>query len=784
MASVNGRWTLTASRLRLIAVALLVLHIVLGVVYSVVTPAWEAVDEWGHFMYVRYVATHRALPPAGELLMTELGGVQGTQPPLYYILAALPAALAPLPADYEPVRHVYGAIGRGEYGVNMVVHDPAAEAFPWQGTFLALHLARLASVLLSAAGVWFVFLLLRWLLADQPWLTLAGTALAAFAPQYLFIGSAVNNDILVAVLGCATLYFACRLALEPARSGDLVGLGLSLGLAQVTKNTSLGLLPIAAAALALAGRRAARSRSARHALQWGAAVLAVLLALDGWWIARNVANYGAPISRDVDTLALFFQGLTRPAEAAAGIPWAQIPNALWYGFQTFWGTFGWANVGMAPWVYFVLAGLCGASLVGCLILLARRQTPRRLKGAILFLGFSALTLVALPFGRELLRGQAVLSGRFLFLTLPAVSFFWAVGLLGPLPAAGRRIGSVLITAGLLAFAVLVPVLVIAPAYARPAPPSEALPAGAQPIVARFDNRIELYGYEIWPARVPMGHAVGVTLYWKALAPIHENFSIGVYALGAGAQPYGQLVRYPAHGNFPTSIWKPGDRLADTFWVPLQSDRPTPCLGRIAVAVFLDLPEPLYLPAKDGDGQELGDSVIFGRFKIAPAAAVAAPLEPALGRLGDELALIDVRWVEPPRAGSFAAVQVRLQALAQPRADYTLFVHLLDGNGERITGSDAPPQPDYPTGLWERGEAFDATLRIFIPYTLPAGPYRLAVGLYRPDTGERLPAYDAAGSALPDGRWLSPPAEIAASPRRVFLPGIMHSAGGKAKALTK
>lgn len=52
-------------------------------------------------------------------------------------------------------------------------------------------------------------------------------------------------------------------------------------------------------------------------------------------------------------------------------------------------------------------------------------------------------------------------------------------------------------------------------------------------------------------------------------------------------------------------------------------------------------------------------------------------------------------------------------------------------------------------LWARGEEVRDRRTLALPPGLPAGSYTLAVGLYRLDTLERLPAVDAAGRPLPD-----------------------------------
>lgn len=81
------------------------------------------------------------------------------------------------------------------------------------------------------------------------------------------------------------------------------------------------------------------------------------------------------------------------------------------------------------------------------------------------------------------------------------------------------------------------------------------------------------------------------------------------------------------------------------------------------------------------------------------------------------------------------VELAFSAAPKAWADYTIFVHLIDEAGERRAGHDA--QPPRPTGEWLRGEVVFDTHLLDLPADLPAGTYRLRVGLYRADTGESL-----------------------------------------------
>ena len=87
-----------------------------------------------------------------------------------------------------------------------------------------------------------------------------------------------------------------------------------------------------------------------------------------------------------------------------------------------------------------------------------------------------------------------------------------------------------------------------------------------------------------------------------------------------------------------------------------------------------------------------------------------------------------------------------QALAQPAADYTVFLHLRKGNGATIAQHDGQPLDGvYPTGRWQPGETVIDPITLPLPPDLPAGTYTLVTGLYQLDTLQRLPlANDTSG----------------------------------------
>ena len=75
------------------------------------------------------------------------------------------------------------------------------------------------------------------------------------------------------------------------------------------------------------------------------------------------------------------------------------------------------------------------------------------------------------------------------------------------------------------------------------------------------------------------------------------------------------------------------------------------------------------------------------------------------------------------------------------ADYKVFVHLRDRTGRSVAQADHIPSEALvalPTSTWREGETVPNVSYLRVPADTPPGEYQLLVGLYNPDTLERLP----------------------------------------------
>jgi 4-amino-4-deoxy-L-arabinose transferase-like glycosyltransferase len=710
--------------------------------YSVVIPIWEAHDEWGHYAFVRYLATERAFPPPGAKLVERYD--ESVQPPLYYILGALATFWINTDDGLEPIINPYATTGDGTGGVNFAVHRWEAEIFPYRGTVLGIHVTRLVSVLLSTLVVWTTYLIGRSLLPEREEIALGAMAISAFWPQFLFMGSVVNNDIMVTVFSCLVLLFLIRIAVHGAGFKHWLALGLCLAGAFASKRNALSLFPLVLVGLSIPAIRELKKISA--SLRWVIVAMLVLSSALAWWLFQNVILRLSYFGGYVKTLSQA-RVLLDPSTIAERLNWHSFIDTLQYAFITFWAVFGWGNIGVETWIYDLVAFVFLLAGLGLLFFL-REESRAQVRLSLIILLANVFFVTALPMYISLYRERIFLMpGRYILPAISAVSVLLSVGLAGPMPARLARTLIAVVAAVMFAFALLIPFRYILPAYAEPPLLSPADVQDIQnPLGVNFDNKAELLGYDVGKGRVRAGEAIAVTLYWRCLGPMERNYTLAVQVLGPDYESYGGVNLYPGRGNFATSLWQVGDTFSETYWIPVGPDVPAPVMGRIKMALFIDDSTQEHLPVLDPQGQFADRSAVFGRIKIVPRERPEHVIEKQVYYdLDGKVALIGYELTSPVDR---ASLDLRLywQALSDLDEDYTVFVHWLDEEGRILAQQDNQPcNGGYPTGLWNEGEIVEDLYHLTVP--ADRSLVRLAVGMYRLETLERLAAFDENGQRL-------------------------------------
>jgi hypothetical protein len=114
------------------------------------------------------------------------------------------------------------------------------------------------------------------------------------------------------------------------------------------------------------------------------------------------------------------------------------------------------------------------------------------------------------------------------------------------------------------------------------------------------------------------------------------------------------------------------------------------------------------------------------------------------------------WTKPITAqaapGDSVPVEIIWDRMGPTDTNWTVFVHLFDADGNKITQADSPPLNNfYPTSLWQRPYRVLDTHILHLPADLKPGDYRVFVGMYNANDPAftRAVAADASGTPFPD-----------------------------------
>jgi hypothetical protein len=451
----------------------------LALTFALVVPPWGAPDEPQHYEYVAALA-RLGRPPTRQDVSLELQArvVESMREHDFWRVGHLPRSawgVAPTQLDRPPLPYL--------------LYLPAYLAIPGSDHAARLRAMRLVSVLLAAATTLAVAALTARLFPDDPLLRLGPPLLTALTPQAAFVAGSVNSDNLANLIGALAFLALARAVAGPStwRAWALVAALLLVGGA--TKRTTLYLVPLAPAGatmvalIALPGRSSRRRPSgvwgraptspteedppasalvqrarrrgldvvlaavaAPVALLWaGAATDAPLLLrrLIDRWVANESLEYN---------LAL----LTHPSrDWSAATLWGTYSHQARVLFESYWARFGWMNVPLDPPLYAALAALCGAALVGLLLLaLGRAPSALRLsqpaaRAAWLAAAAAPLALAPIVLQYSLWFTPGSLpQGRYLFTALTPLTVLFALGLAALVPARRRGAATVALAVGL------------------------------------------------------------------------------------------------------------------------------------------------------------------------------------------------------------------------------------------------------------------------------------------------------------------------------------------------
>jgi 4-amino-4-deoxy-L-arabinose transferase-like glycosyltransferase len=694
---------------------ILLAYLLVTLAYSVVNPLFEAPDEHWHYFTAQYIADRGKLPAVTEPV-DEWLSQEAAQPPLYYWLGS---GLIRLVDTGNPRQQVWlnpffpTAVGNAAVlaNKNRVVHTEV-EAWPWQGYALAAHLLRGVSALLGLGTLLCVFGSGRLLWPNQPRRALLAAGVVAFLPQFNFVQASITNDVLITLLASLALWQLLGLWRTTITWQRLLLLGLTVGLAALTKAAGLLLLLYVAGALLVMVGREGRYRLLPQIVLY---IIVPVLLLAGWLWWRNWLLYG-----DITATNQFVRLAGGDREYTLWQALAEMPG-LWLSL---FAVFGWFNVRPPEWVYWLWQGVVVLGIMG--VLWQRRDEGRGAKGEerssalrpspfILLGGWTVLVFVGLV--AFMLRTPAA-QGRLLFPAIVPLALGLAYGLSRWRWLTWLMPGLALVTT------LYVLAAVIPPVYARP-PVVSALPEGAARLDMSIGQGVTLVGAQMETAAAVSGAPVWMTLYWRADGVLAEPPEMVLELFGQDwTRPIGKLQGYHGRGLYPANLWPPEQIVADRIGVRLVRGLDAPVLAQALVQLVGSIEQP---------------AALVGEVKVAPL-NWPEPAGEALAMVGEGVALTAAFLPsDTARPDDIVTVMTEWQVLTPPGGDFTAFVHLGEAGQPPLATGDSPPlNGRYPTRVWAVGEVIRDMYSLVVPKKLGAGRYPIWLGMYDPASGVRLP----------------------------------------------
>ncbi len=285
------------------------------------------------------------------------------------------------------------------------------------------------------------------------------------------------------------------------------------------------------------------------------------------------------------------------------------------------------------------------------------------------------------------------------------------------------------------------------------PPALASVTPTMPLVGTtVGGAIDVLGYDLSSLEVGQGGSLSLVLYMRAREAVA---TIVMPSVTLGTIPQ----QFTTDSRHLTPDWFPGELIVERYelYVPFALEP-----GRYPLALqFDDLGQTRQaLTYADGTRSlELGHVDVIA---VPGAGRRADAVDRGLTNIGNQVLLrsaltrvgTTVRpdlWTIPLSARPGQAIHLRLawRVLAQPTTSYTVFIHVIDGQGQVIVGHDYTPLGGaFPSYLWFpkwlEGQVVEDPYRLVLPENTPPGEYWVEVGMYEMGSVRRVAQLSAEG----------------------------------------
>ena len=419
-AAVAGPGALNA-KARVALCGVIALYLVLAIFHAFSTPLGftgyqDAPDEGAHISYIQSISAgllpSRDHPHWGD--GAHLPDYEWHQPPLYYRIAAL-------------------ACGG----------SPTTDGFG----------ARFVSIFAGLGCIVCAFLIALEIRPGNALVAITAAAIVALTPGHISILSTVNNDSFLELFTSLCLLIVLRVVNRtdgPSRYAGVI-VGLTAGLAVMSKATGLLLVPAAAVAIFM---MAVGGTNRKALVLFSAQFTALIVLCTGWWFMRNLSLYHELVP--LKTFRESFSGTAMAQDVISGKIhlgvsdwqgyWMLVANWAYKSFWAVYGTAASAGIGVPIFlpdtVYLLTLVLCAGGATGMTKLHFKRLTlftaAQRAGLYVLFTLFALTGLAYARFASEFFQTQ----GRYLYPAMAPIALILSMGWVAIFPERYRKAGAI------------------------------------------------------------------------------------------------------------------------------------------------------------------------------------------------------------------------------------------------------------------------------------------------------------------------------------------------------
>lgn len=248
-----------------------------------------------------------------------------------------------------------------------------------------------------------------------------------------------------------------------------------------------------------------------------------------------------------------------------------------------------------------------------------------------------------------------------------------------------------------------------------------------PVQVNFGDELMLLGYEMPESPVPADEPLVVTLYWQALTPVDNEYSVGLHLVDGEGRRFGQHDSFHPAG-LPVTRWQADQYGRDQHRLEIWPGTPP---GTYFLKVFvydtvtgrrLEILNEIGLPA--GVEYDLGQIIVDQPSQFTDPASIAVDnrltsqgQSPSLAEgvqlLGFNLASGEIEVGRP------LPVTLFWYTPAVPAADYESYLYISCDTQESIARTDVPAQLT-PGTSWQLEQLLRADTTLWVPPVLGDG----------------------------------------------------------------